>query len=56
MNEGLIDKIILSVHPIILGEGIPLFKNVKEVKLKLLESESFDSGLIQLHYVINYLK
>lgn len=53
LNEGLIDEIILSVHPVILGRGIPLFKNVwKEVWLKLQKSLSFDSGLVQIHYTL----
>ncbi|HEY4673433.1 MAG TPA: dihydrofolate reductase family protein, partial [Nitrososphaerales archaeon] len=53
LNEGLIDEIILSIHPVILGRGIPLFKNVqKEVWLKMQKSVSFDSGLVQIHYVL----
>lgn len=53
LNEGLIDEIILSVHPVLLGEGIPLFRNVsKQVNLKLLGTRSYDSGLVQLHYQV----
>jgi dihydrofolate reductase len=28
LNAGLLDEIILSIHPIILGKGIALFKNL----------------------------
>ena len=53
LNAELVDEIILSIHPIILGKGIPLFKNIKKsVKLRLLESIPFESGLVQLHYCI----
>jgi len=53
LNGELVDEIILSVHPIILGKGIPLFKNIKKsVKLRLLESIPFEGGLVQLHYCI----
>ncbi len=53
LNECLIDEIILSIHPILLGKGIPLFKNVKkELTLNLLESTNFESGLVQLHYMV----
>jgi dihydrofolate reductase len=31
LNADLVDEIILSVHPIILGKGIPLFNNIKNV-------------------------
>jgi dihydrofolate reductase len=54
LNADLIDEIILSIHPIILGgKGIPLFSNIKkQVKLQLLESIPFGSGLVQLCYGI----
>jgi dihydrofolate reductase len=53
LNAELVDEIILSIHPIILGKGIPLFNNIKKsVKLRLLESIPFESGLVQLHYCI----
>jgi dihydrofolate reductase len=53
LNADLVDEIILSIHPIILGKGIPLFSNIKKrVNLRLLESIPFESGLVQLHYRI----
>ncbi len=53
LNADLIDEIILSVHPIILGKGIPLFNKIKKLKkLKLIKSIPFESGLVQLHYSI----
>jgi dihydrofolate reductase len=53
LNAGLVDEIILSIHPIILGRGIPLLRNIqKEVNLKLENSLSFDSGLTQLCYKV----
>jgi len=51
MGLGLIDEYRLNINPMILGEGIPLFSNIKEkVKLKLLGSEQFKSGVVWLHY------
>jgi dihydrofolate reductase len=53
LNADLVDEIILSVHPIILGKGIPLFSNInKRVNLRLIESIPFESGLVQLCYRI----
>jgi len=53
LNAGLVDEIILSIHPIILGTGIPLLRNIqKEVNLKLENSLSFESGLMQLCYKV----
>lgn len=43
---------MVSIHPILLGDGITLFeKNENEVNLNLANTIKFDSGLIQLHYV-----
>lgn len=51
MSHGLIDEFWLFVNPILLGQGIPLFKNVTETtKLKLIETKTFSSGVIALHY------
>ncbi len=51
LNEGLIDDFWIFVNPILLGQGIPLFKDKsKRVKLSLIETKTFDIGVIALHY------
>jgi len=51
INENLIDKIILTIVPIILGEGISLFPNKpKESEWELLAVEKFETGLVSLTY------
>jgi len=51
LNEGLIDEFWLFVNPIILGQGMPLFKEITgTTKLKLVESKTFACGVIALHY------
>ena len=53
LNAGLVDEIILSIHPIILGKGVPLFPSIKKrVKLQLQQSIPFKSGLVQLCYYV----
>jgi dihydrofolate reductase len=48
---NLIDEYQLCVHPIILGSGLPLFKNIKDrVELKLLKTKTFGSGAVTLYY------
>jgi len=47
----LIDEYQLCVQPIILGSGLPLFKNVKSrMNLKLLKTKPFGSGAVTLYY------
>lgn len=51
MSHGLIDEFWLFVNPVLLGQGIPLFKNVTETtKLELIETKTFSCGVIALHY------
>jgi len=51
LNEGLIDEFWLFVNPIILGKGMPLFKDITgTTKLKLVESKTFACDVIALHY------
>ena len=50
-NEGLIDDFWLFVNPVVIGQGIPLFKGISETrKLKLIESKTYSCGVIGLHY------
>ena len=51
LNLGLIDEFWFFVNPIILGQGIPLFKKVNEkIILELAETKTFSCGVIALHY------
>jgi dihydrofolate reductase len=50
-QENLIDDYWFFVNPILLGAGIPLFKNIRHrIKLKLVTSNVFSSGVVCLHY------
>ncbi len=51
LNEGLIDEFWLFMNPIILGKGMPLFREITgTTSLKLMASKTFDCGVIALHY------
>ena len=51
LNEGLVDEFWLFVNPIIVGKGMPLFKDIKgTTQLRLVESKIFSCGVIALHY------
>ena len=54
MQLNLIDEYWLYINPVILGKGIRLFNNIQDQKnLKLLESKTFNAGVIGLHYAAN---
>jgi dihydrofolate reductase len=51
LKHNLIDEFIISVIPILLGNGIKLFEdNRPEQKLELVSTKQFNKGLAQLHY------
>ncbi len=53
MAENLIDEYWLFINPILLGHGIPLFKNIKDrTALNLVKSKIFASGVVCLHYEV----
>ncbi|MGG4446483.1 dihydrofolate reductase family protein [Brevibacillus porteri] len=50
----LVDEFRLSVHPVILGEGKPLFMDIKQrVNLSLVNTKIFSSGVVQFIYHLN---
>jgi dihydrofolate reductase len=51
LEKNLIDEFIISVIPVILGDGKRLFiGETPFINLKSLGAKTFDSGLVQLHY------
>lgn len=51
LAEGLLDDLTISLVPILLGEGVPLFgKTGRDVRLELVKTRAFESGLVQLEY------
>lgn len=52
LKHDLIDELIISIIPILLGEGVRLFKDSRpEQLLELVNTHTFESGLVQLHYM-----
>lgn len=51
---GLVSDLTLSVLPILLGDGARLFGDTgRDVRLELVASRAFESGLVQLEYRLN---
>lgn len=48
---GLIDEYHLDMHPVILGKGVPLFKDISEMKrLNIIEIKPYSSWVVALRY------
>jgi dihydrofolate reductase len=51
LAAGLLDELIVTVVPVLLGEGRPLFGPVPhDLALALVETRTFPGGLVQSHY------
>ncbi|HET7360666.1 MAG TPA: dihydrofolate reductase family protein [Salinimicrobium sp.] len=51
MKLNLIDEYQLCVHPVIVGTGLPLFKNINHrTILKLIKVKTFSGGAVTLYY------
>ena len=51
IGRGLVDEYRLLVHPVVIGSGTPFFPPVRsDIKLRLLETKRFSSGVVFLRY------
>ncbi len=51
LKNDLIDEFIISVIPVLVGDGTRLFEDGRpEQQLEFLGAKTFDTGLTQLHY------
>jgi len=49
-KEGLIDRYMFIVSPVIAGKGLSLFNEIPQIKLKLVEVQKFDSSNVLVQY------
>jgi len=53
MEYNLIDEYYLFINPVILGQGIPVFSNIKEkTNLKQMSTKVFPCGVTELSYLV----
>ncbi|MFN4151742.1 MAG: dihydrofolate reductase family protein, partial [Candidatus Sericytochromatia bacterium] len=52
LNKDLIDELIITRIPILLGKGIPLFSNInQELKLKHTNTSIYNNTFVKSHYI-----
>ncbi|MGH2983496.1 MAG: dihydrofolate reductase family protein [Solirubrobacterales bacterium] len=53
-DEGLLDEVLVTVVPVVLGEGKPLFdRRLPGGPMQLTGTRAFDSGMVELRYEIS---
>jgi dihydrofolate reductase len=53
LNARLIDELVISRLPVLIGSGIPLFGRLDhDVRLRLLSSREFPGGMVQSRYAV----
>lgn len=53
LKENMIDELYLYVNPIVLGDGLKLFKNTADrLSLTLKSARSYDCGMMVSHYTV----
>jgi dihydrofolate reductase len=55
LAEKLVDDVLVKLNPVLFGSGIPLISKIpKWVELELNSSKTYGSGVLLLHYQLNY--
>jgi dihydrofolate reductase len=53
LQAGLIQRVIITRVPVLLGSGIPLFGSLsRDIRFEHVATRSYPSGLVQSEYVI----
>ena len=53
LELGLVDEMMVAVHPLLLGSGKPLIGDIQQrVQLELKDTVTYSSGLVQLIYTV----
>ena len=50
LQHGLIDRLVLKVNPVIIGDGVPLFECAVRANLRCTGARRYDNGVVLVEY------
>jgi dihydrofolate reductase len=50
LRQGLVDEFRVTVHPVLIGAGTPMFPSELRMDLRLVETRTFGNGVVSLRY------
>jgi dihydrofolate reductase len=54
LAAGVIDEVGLNIHPILLGAGVPFFRDAGRIHLELVENRTLDGGCVLASYRVQH--
>jgi dihydrofolate reductase len=54
LQEQLIDRLVLKVNPVVIGEGLPLFSSPERASLKCTSTKRYENGVLLAEYDVVY--
>ena len=54
LQEKLVDRLVLKVNPVVIGEGLPIFASPAGARLRCTDTERYENGVLLAKYDVLY--